>query len=60
MFHYLRTQATSYHKNFSQKMLDHGEFTFAPGAHAKYTALPREAPNGLEHELQRAEFYAVA
>ena len=43
MFRYLRIQATTTTSRLAQQMLDHGAFTFAPGAH-QANGLPRQAP----------------
>jgi hypothetical protein len=57
MFRYLRTQAASYHQHLSQAMLDHGAYTFAPGAINSPDQLPREAPPKLAELLAHQELY---
>jgi hypothetical protein len=57
MLRYLRIQAHVNNANFSQMMLDHGSFTFAPGV---YTAgsnmpLPNETPTAFRDILEHAE-----
>ena len=50
MLRYLRIQACN--RRASQQMLDHGHFTFAPGAYGQADALPHQASNYaalLEH-----------
>ena len=42
MFRYLRCQVAT--SQLSQKMLDHGHYTFAPGECAKPDGIPNEAP----------------
>ena len=54
MFRYLRVQAAT--STFSQTMLDHGAFTFAPSAYAN-RALPREAPAPVAALLQHDQLY---
>jgi hypothetical protein len=55
MFRYLRIQAATHTGNFSQKMLDHGSYTFAPQtpAHPGEVPIPVQAPaaflQALEH-----------
>ena len=57
MFRCLRTQAASYHKHLSQAMLDHGDFTFAPGRHRDPQALPQQAPPRVCELLTHSEAY---
>jgi hypothetical protein len=57
MLRYLRIQAHVNHAHFSQKMLDHGSFTFAPGS---FTAdadmpLPIETPIAFRDILAHTE-----
>ena len=48
MFRYLRIQAHTLTTNLSQQMLDHGSYTFAPGAYTAHNQpLPREAPRAF-------------
>ena len=58
MFRYLRTQAATYHKHLSQKMLDHGHYTFAPGTYIQPDALPIQAPPQLAALLAHEELYS--
>jgi len=53
MFRYLRIQAAT--GDLSQKMLDHGDYSFAPGAHTLPDALPRQAPVAIRHLLAHTE-----
>ena len=57
MFCYLRTQAATHTHHLSQKMLDHGTYTFAPGAYDKPHALPQEAPADMRALLAHEELY---
>jgi hypothetical protein len=56
MLTYLRTQAGSYHLHYSQRMLEHGDYTFAPGRHAALE-LPQQAPTDAEALLDHLELY---
>ena len=55
MFRYLRIQANNQH--MSQRMLDHGRYTFAPGAYQRLDALPLQVPALYRDLLQHAELY---
>ena len=55
MFRYLRIQAATSH--YSQLMLDHGAYTFAPQAHAD-GGLPVQAPPAVAELLTHDEMYA--
>lgn len=57
MLRYLRIQAHVNHAHFSQKMLDHGSFTFAPGSFtaAADMPLPIETPIAFRDILAHAE-----
>ena len=55
MLRYLRIQASI--RQVSQKMLDHGRFTFAPGAYKQPDALPQEVPQSWNDLLQHTELY---
>ena len=57
MFRYLHMQAASYHKHYSQRMLNHGEYTFAPGKHAAMHSLPEQAPPCIAELLAHQELY---
>ena len=58
MFRYLRIQAATQRANFSQRMLDHGRYTFAPGTYGQADALPTEAPATMRDVLGHDELYA--
>jgi hypothetical protein len=49
MFRYLRIQAHIHQDNISQRMLDHGSYTFAPGKFvmAADMPLPRKTPRAF-------------
>ena len=47
MLRYLRASAATNTKNFSQRMLDAGSYTFAPGVYAQPDALPNETPTAV-------------
>ena len=55
MFRYLRIQVAT--RSFSQQMLDHGAYTFAPGTYAQPDPLPQEAPPLVAQLLTHAELY---
>jgi hypothetical protein len=57
MLRYLRIQAHVNAAHFSQKMLDHGSFTFAPGTYtsAADMPLPNETPVAFRAILAHAE-----
>ena len=57
MFHCMRIQAATHLHRLSRKMLDHGTFTFAPGAHNKPHALSREAPPDMHALLAHEGLY---
>ena len=57
MFRYLRIQAATHTHRLSQKMLDHGTCTFAPGACDKPHALPCEAPANMHALFAHDELY---
>ena len=57
MFRYLRTQAASYHQHYSQRMLDHGAYTFAPGTCHTPDALPQQAPPQIAALLAHRDLY---
>ena len=48
MFRYLRIQAAT--GDLSQKMLDHGGYSFAPGTYSQPNALPQQVPVSV-HDL---------
>ena len=52
MFRYLRIQAAT------QRMLDNGRYTFAPGTYGQADALPTEAPAPMRAILGHDELYA--
>ena len=52
VFRYLRIQANL--RGLSQKMLDHGSYTFAPGAHAA-GRLPNQIPASMKQILAHTE-----
>jgi hypothetical protein len=56
MFRYLRIQAATTH--LSQRMLDHGSFTFAPGTYDKSLATPVETPANISALLAHEELYS--
>ena len=56
MLRYLRIQAHTQSAHYSQRMLDHGAFTFAPGAFAT-TDHPSEPPPPLAALLAHQELY---
>jgi hypothetical protein len=53
MFRYLRIQVHIHQDNISQRMLDHGSYTFAPGKFvvAANMPLPRETPRAFADDL---------
>ena len=53
MFRYLRIQAAT--QTLSQKMLEHGAYTFAPGQYTRPAALPNQAPVLIRDLLDHAE-----
>jgi hypothetical protein len=53
MFRYLRIQAAT--GALSQKMLDHGDYSFAPGAYALPGAIPTQAPVSIRDLLAHEE-----
>ena len=57
MLRYLRIQAHVNAAHFSQKMLDHGSFTFAPGTYTSDAdmPLPNETPVAFRDLLEHAE-----
>ena len=59
MLRYLRIQAHVNNANFSQKMLDHGSFTFAPGTYTSRDdmPLPNETPVEFRDILAHAEMH---
>ena len=57
MFTYLRIQAAAHSANFSQSMLDHGRYTFAPGTYGQADALPTQAPPTLRQLLAHDELH---
>ena len=54
MFRYLRIQATTQTTNYAQLMLDHGAFTFVPGAHV-HPPLPRQVDPSIAAVLAHDE-----
>ena len=56
MFRYLRIQATVHSQEFSQRMLDHGAYTFVP-ANFESGGLPQEAPPPVAALLAHTELY---
>ncbi len=56
MFRYLRIQATVHSHEFSQRMLDHGAYTFIP-SHFRAGGLPQEAPPAVAALLAHDELY---
>ena len=54
MFRYLRIQAST--ATYSQRMLDHGAYTFAPSSYATGD-LPDQAPAAVAALLQHDELY---
>ena len=57
MFRYLRIQATVHSQEFSQRMLDHGAYTFVP-ANFESGGLPQQAPAPVAALLAHNELYA--
>lgn len=59
MFRYLRIQSHIYQQNISQRMLDHGSYTFAPGAFTKDAdmPLPIETPQAFSQVINHMELY---
>lgn len=57
MFRYLRIQAATTRQSYAQRMLDHGDYTFAPAAFQQGNALPREAPARFHQLLEHSELY---
>jgi hypothetical protein len=57
MFRYLRIQAHIHQDNISQRMLDHGSYTFAPGKFvvAADMPLPRETPRAFADVINHYE-----
>ena len=57
MFRYLRVQATTHALSLSQRMLEHGAFTFAPGTTAQqpFAQLPDQAPAEIVHLIAPPE-----
>jgi hypothetical protein len=53
MFRYLRIQAAT--STLSQKMLDHGAYSFAPGAYTQPGAIPHQAPVPIRALLAHEE-----
>ena len=56
MFRYLRIQAHTHSSRLSQRMLDHGAYTFAPQACARGD-LPQQAPPAMAAVLGHPELY---
>ena len=52
MLRYLRIQAHAFSDNYAQRMLDAGDYTFAPGVHACPDPLPLQAPPAVLMEAQ--------
>ena len=57
MFRYLRIQVAAHTGHYSQRMLDHGSFTFTPGTYRQPLCLPAETPKRFRDILEHAEFY---
>ena len=57
MLRYLRIQAATQRGNYAQRMLDHGDYTFAPGVHALQDGLPNQAPADMAAVLAHHELY---
>ena len=57
MLRYLRIQAATQTNNFSQRMLDHGRYTFAPTAFQAGGALPNQAPPLWHAIIDHVELY---
>ncbi len=53
MFRYLRIQAAT--GDLSQKMLDHGGYSFAPGTYSQPNALPQQVPVSVRNLLAHDE-----
>jgi hypothetical protein len=53
MFRYLRIQVATH--DFSQQMLDHGAYTFAPGPASRPDDLPQQAPQAIRALLAHDE-----
>ena len=56
MFRYLRIQAAVHSQEFSQRMLDHGAYTFVP-ANFESGGLPQQAPAPVAALLAHTELY---
>ncbi|NJR31298.1 hypothetical protein HC762_00695 [bacterium] len=56
MFRYLRIQAAVHSQEFSQRMLDHGAYTFVPANFASGGS-PKEAPPPVAELLAHAQLY---
>ena len=54
MFRYLRIQAMT--GSLSQRMLDHGNYTFMPGRYAAQD-VPNQAPAPIHEVLDHLELY---
>ena len=57
MFRYLRIQVAAHQKSFAQRMLDNGNYTFAPAAYQQGNALPLDTPAPYRAVLQHSELY---
>ena len=55
MFRYLRIQVAT--RTLSQKMLDHGSYTFAPGTYDRPDPVPQQVPAGVAETLAHVELY---
>ena len=57
IFTYLRIQAAALTGRFSQRMLEHGRYTFAPGVYGQPDALPTQATPAMRDILGHNELY---
>ena len=57
MLRYLRIAAATQTHNFSQRMLDSGSFSFAPGTHTSRATnlLPEQLPGAISHSLSATQ-----
>ena len=55
VFRYLRTQVAT--RNLSQKTLDHGSYTFAPGTYDRPDPVPQQVPADVAATLAHVELY---
>ena len=57
MLRYLRMAATTQTHHFSQQMLTHGSFSFAPGSYTSRSTnlLPTELPTNVQTSLQATQ-----